>query len=63
VKEKIAQEKGWEASQQKLIYSGMYMAAFVGNLHFHSFFYPSVTHARGLTEMDYRQNPSRCEHY
>jgi hypothetical protein len=24
VKEKIAQEKGWEASQQKLIYSGVY---------------------------------------
>ena len=23
MKEKISQEKGWEASQQKLIYSGM----------------------------------------
>jgi hypothetical protein len=26
VKEKIAKEKGWEASQQKLIYSGMHIA-------------------------------------
>lgn len=27
VKEKIAKEKGWEPSQQKLIYSGMFHTA------------------------------------
>ena len=27
MKEKIAAEKGWEASQQKLIYSGPYLLA------------------------------------
>jgi hypothetical protein len=62
VKAKIEKEKGWEASQQKLIYSGMSTAVdgahAVVDMH-------CCTHATSLVEfanVPSRQDLARCQH-